>query len=335
MPMQQLTEAQPLAPLDTAHALTFTVIVPTFRRAAQLLECLRALAVQELPPSQVIVVVRDIDAQTKATLDDHVGPAPEVVFVARGGQTHALNSALKHATGELVAFTDDDAIPKPDWLRQLAAEFADPTVGGVGGKVIVPRQTAKDSSRRHLVGSVSPLGRPRGNHHLGDGRARDVMWLKGVNMSYRRELCWFDESLRGAGAQVANDSEIALRIHDAGWRIIYSPTAAVDHRAGPRFDADCRNTRSITAMSDAVFNETLVLLRWLPASARRRAYAYLLLVGVPRGPGPLGAIKAVVTRRRSCAEAFELCRHATASRFEARREWRATRDQTNETPRVD
>jgi GT2 family glycosyltransferase len=330
--MQQLTQAQQISTSMSPRAPTFTVVVPTFRRTEQLIDCLRALAAQELVPSQVIVVVRDIDAQTKDALAALDETLVEIVFVTRGGQTHALNSALKYATGEIVAFTDDDAIPKPEWLEQLAAEYADPAVGGVGGKVIVPLQTAAGSSTRRKVGSVSVFGRPHGNHHLGDGDVRDVQWLKGVNMSYRRELCWFDESLRGAGAQVANDSEIALRIRDAGWRIVYSPVAAVDHHAGPRFDADSRNTRSITAMRDAVFNETLVLLRWLPPGSRRRTFAFLLLVGVPRGAGPLGATKAVLTRRRSPVEAFVNCKQATAARLEARREWRATRDQRNETP---
>jgi cellulose synthase/poly-beta-1,6-N-acetylglucosamine synthase-like glycosyltransferase len=332
--MQQMRQAQRVPDSAAASAPAFTVIVPTFRRTAQLMTCLRALAVQELPPAQVIVVVRDEDAQTKSALAEFEGPRPDIVIVNRRGQTHALNSALRRATGDIVAFTDDDAAPRPQWLAQLAIPYADPRVGGVGGKVIVPRQTAAGSSARLVVGTVSPFGRPLGNHHLGDGDARDVQWLKGVNMSYRRELCRFDESLRGAGAQVANDSDIALRIHAAGWRIVYAPEAAVDHYAGPRFDADGRDSQSIQAMRDAVFNETLVLLRWLPPRDRRRVFAYLLAVGVPKGAGPLGACKAVVTGRRTPADAVVNCRHATAARLEAWREWRSTRNRKDDTPRA-
>ncbi|MGH2906344.1 MAG: glycosyltransferase family 2 protein [Solirubrobacterales bacterium] len=329
--------AHELTPVATAprreiSRFSTSVIVPTYRRPEQLAGCLRALARQELPPDQVIVVVRAGDDVSSGVAKSDRGVIPDIVTVERRGQTHALNSALERAAGDIVAFTDDDAEPAPDWLARLVTHYADPKVGGVGGKVVVPGQTSAGSSERYLVGGVSAIGRPHGNHHLGDGPARDVLWLKGVNMSFRRELCHFDESLRGDGAQVANDSEIALRIHAAGWRIVYDPAASVEHFAGPRFDADARGTKSIRAMRDAVFNETLVLLRWLPPMARRRAFTYLLLVGVPRGGGPLGAIKAVAAGRRSPRDAAANCRDATEARIEALREWRAERDKPNPTP---
>lgn len=299
-----------------------TVVVPTFRRPDTLIGCLDALARQTRPPEQVIVVIREEDDETREATRDRKAENVEFAIVQRPGQTHALNTALRTARGEVVAFTDDDAEPRPDWIERLTVHYADPLVGAVGGKVIVPRQTAAGSSAELLVGSVSAVGRPLGNHHLGDGPARPVMWLKGVNMSFRRELCAFDESLRGSGAQVANDSDISLRVYAAGWRVIYEPGAAVDHYAGPRFDEDGRDSKTIRANRDAVYNETLVLMRWLPPLKRFAAASYLLLVGVPRGPGPLGALKAVLTGRSNPSDALRSARHATAARFEAIRDRR-------------
>lgn len=310
-----------------------TVVVPTFRRSDQLLACLRALERQTLPPAQTIVVVRDEDDETRAALDAYQGHRPEIVGVSRAGQTHALNTALRQASGEVVAFTDDDAEPRPDWLENLAVHYRDPYVGGVGGKVVVPVLTAAGSSVRVSVGRVSAIGRPHGNHHLGDGPARDALWLKGVNMSFRRPLCSFDESLHGPGAQVANDSDIALRIHAAGWRIVYEPAAAVDHYAGPRHDGDGRDRQTIQATQDAVFNETLVLLRWLPPGKRVLAFTYLMLLGVPRGVGPLGALKDVVERQQKPIDAARNCGYATAARVGALRLWLAERAAPNPTPR--
>ncbi|MFY9488732.1 MAG: glycosyltransferase [Solirubrobacterales bacterium] len=331
-PTQSIENPTQSRPADTS-AITvpvitvpvITVIVPTFRRTGQLLECLAALAGQTLPPAKVIVVVRDEDQETRTALARWYGPQPTITTVKRPGQTHAMNSALRDAIGDIVAFTDDDAVPRADWLERLAEHYRDQTVGGVGGKVIVPRQTAAGSDPRLPVGAVTRTGRPLGNHHLGDGPARDVLWLKGVNMSYRRSLCGFDESLRGRGAQVANDSDIALRIHAAGWRIVYDPAAAVDHFAGPRFDADARGRQSVQAMRDAVFNETLVLLRWLRGWRRPAAVAYLFAVGVPRGPGPLGAIKAALSGRRSARDALLDSAHSTAARVSAVGRWIAER----------
>ncbi|MFY9265809.1 MAG: glycosyltransferase [Solirubrobacterales bacterium] len=324
------TEAPSSAPARPP-APSFSVVVPTFRRCDQLIACIEGLTHQTLPPAQVIVVVRDEDEVTRGALATYSGPTPTIVGVARPGQTHALNTALEHAVGEVVAFTDDDAVPRPDWLETLGRHYADPHVGGVGGKVIVPRQTAAGSDARLPVGVVSIFGRPCGNHHLGDGPARDVQWLKGVNMSYRRQLCGFDESLLGRGAQVANDSDIALRIHAAGWRVVYDPAAKVDHYAGPRFDEDARGSQTLKAMRDAVFNETFVLLRWLRGWRRPAALGYLLIVGVPRGPGPLGALKAVLSRRRGASGASVDAFHATAARLSAVRRW-LTEPATDSTP---
>lgn len=329
--MSTATQALPASD-QSAPAATFavTVVVPTFRRPATLIGCLNALTNQSLPPTQVVVVVRSEDIETRAALAERDDERVELATVELPGQTHALNTALKQATGDVVAFTDDDAEPRRDWLERLCVHYADPMVGAVGGKVIVPKQTDSGSRNDLIVGEVSAIGRPLGNHHLGDGPARPVMWLKGVNMSYRRQLCRFDESLRGSGAQVANDSEIALRAYAAGWRVIYEPNAAVDHYAGPRFDEDGRDSKTIRANRDAVFNETLVLMRWLPRAKRIRAVAYLLLVGVPRGPGPVGAVKAVLARRLTITDAVRSTRHASASRIEAIRA--ARRDQPESAP---
>ncbi len=311
---------------------TVSVVVPTYRRSDQLLRCLESLARQTHRPSQVLVIVRNADRETVAALAADPALTPEIVRVERPGQTHALNAALRHATGEIVAFTDDDAEPRPDWIERLAVHFNDPLVGGVGGKVVVRGLTDRYSSSRLPVGRVSAIGRPHGNHHLGDGPARHVQWLKGVNMSYRRALCAFDETLRGPGAQVANDSDVALRIRAAGWHIVYEPAAAVDHFAGPRFDGDGRDRQTRDATYDAVFNETLVLLRWLEGRQRWAAFAYLLLVGVPRGIGPLGAAKDVIQRRRGPFEAAANCRLACSARIDALSRWRRERFAHNSTP---
>ncbi|MBJ7354226.1 MAG: glycosyltransferase family 2 protein [Thermoleophilaceae bacterium] len=321
-------------PVSTAPA--FTVIVPTFRRVTSLRECLLGLSNQSLAPAQLIVVVRTEDDETAAALPQlsaEVGEF-EIVRVERPGQTHALNTAIARAEHELVAFIDDDAVPKRDWLLRLAEQFEDPSVGAVGGKLIVPQVTASESSERLRVGGLTALGQPRGNHHAGDGEAREVQWLRGANMSYRRQLCRFDESLRGDGAQVANDSEASLRVHAAGWRVIYVPAAAVFHNAAPRTGADQRGRPSNRAMRDASFNEMITLLRWLPAGQGRRAAIYLLLAGTPRTPGPMSAVRSIVTGRQDISTAMTRCANATWGRVAAVRQWSRDRGQEDWAPRA-
>lgn len=234
----------------------------------------------------------------------------------------------------MIAFIDDDAVPRRDWLLRLAEQFEDRTVGAVGGKLIVPQVTAAQSSDRLRVGRLTRLGCPSGNHHAGDGAAREVQWLRGANMSFRRDLCRFDESLRGEGAQVANDSEASLRVHAAGWRVIYTPDAAVFHNAAPRTGADQRDRPSGRALRDTAFNEMLVLMRWLPAGQRLRAGLYLMIIGVPPTPGPFGAVRTIAIGRLGPLEAVMRCVNASWGRVAALRVWSRERDHEDWAPRA-
>ena len=124
-----------------ADLLTVSVVVPTFRRTAHLQRCLSALAEQRRRPEQVVVVVRDTDEATRAYLAAGTPPglSVEVVGVGVPGMVAALNAGLCAARGDIVAFTDDDAAPWPDWIERLRQHFeSEPHLGGVGGRDWIP-----------------------------------------------------------------------------------------------------------------------------------------------------------------------------------------------------
>jgi len=54
------------------------------------------------------------------------------VEVDRPTQTAAMAAGVERAEGDVIAFTDDDAVPRRDWLTRIASHFEDPRVGGVG-----------------------------------------------------------------------------------------------------------------------------------------------------------------------------------------------------------
>ena len=188
--------------------LKITVVVPTYRRPTDLARCLNALGQQTRPIDEVIVTIRDIDSATwefMAEFGDRTLPL-QTIRVEEPGVIAAMNLAFAHAKGEIIALTDDDAAPRPDWTARLEAHFlADDRVGGVGGRDWVHQggQTLDDA--RPVVGKLQWFGRVIGNHHLGVGAAQSVDVLKGVNMAWRRSAIdgrRFDDRLRGTGAQV-------------------------------------------------------------------------------------------------------------------------------------
>jgi cellulose synthase/poly-beta-1,6-N-acetylglucosamine synthase-like glycosyltransferase len=213
----------------------------------------------------------------------------KTVTVPEAGVVAALNAGLAAASGEIVAITDDDAVPTPDWIARLECLFAtDQRIGGVGGRDWVHEAGGIASGGRTVVGRVSWYGRVVGNHHLGVGGPREVDVLKGVNMSFRRralESIRLDERLWGQGAQPHWEIPLSLAVKRRGWKVIYDPAAAVDHYPAERHGPDQRWWSSQAALRDAVHNETYALLRWLPWWQKIATFLYGIVVGTRQAPG--------------------------------------------------
>lgn len=269
---------------------TIAVIVPSYRRPSDLERCLAALARQTRRADQVLVVARPDDVATWAVARSAPSSLPvETVAVATGGVVAALNTGLECASREIVAFTDDDAAPRPDWLERIAAHFAaDPSLGGVGGRDWIFQHGRLEDGQTAVVGKLSWFGRCVGSHHLGVGAPREVDVLKGVNMAFRAAALAgvrFDERLRGGGAQVGNELGVSLAVKRGGWKLLYDPAVAVDHFPAARHDEDQRNTFSPLAIRNAVFNETLLLCGHFGSLRRLAFMLWAIGVGDRAAPG--------------------------------------------------
>lgn len=270
--------------------VSVSVVVPSYRRTVALKSCLRALAKQSLQPVEVLVVLRADDSESRIAVAETASGA-RVLMVDRPGQVAALNRGCEAARGEFIAITDDDALPRPNWLRGIAARFAtDPGIGAVGGRDVVHRDGRNEDGAAVRVGRVLWWGRRVGNHHL-RSTLQDVDFLKGVNMAFRaRARQPFDPRLLGEGAQVANDLEASWSVRRRGWRVIYDPDVVVDHYPAPRYDDDGRDERSIRAQHDEQHNETYALLCHATWWHRLILLGYRLLIGTRKAPGLLLAV---------------------------------------------
>jgi glycosyltransferase involved in cell wall biosynthesis len=286
--------------------LHLSVLVPTYRRPADLQRCLAAIAAQSRRADEIIVVCRADDEATRTVLDRWASDARLTsVNVARPGVVAALNAGLERVTGDIVAITDDDAAPRPDWLLRIEEHFLQsPEVGGLGGRDFLPGWDTMPGASR--VGMLAWFGRQIGNHHLGIGGARYVHMLKGVNMSFRVaaiDRIRFDERLRGSGAQVHNELAFSLAVRRKGWKLLYDPAVAVDHYPAARFDEDQRSAASQLAIRNSAFNETLTLLEHLPKPAQIIFLGWALLIGARDLPGCLQAVRLGI-RRDPAAQRF-------------------------------
>ena len=310
--------------------MRISVVVPTFRRPTNLLRCLEALKRQQLPPDEVLVAVRDDDPATWAALVAWEGGKLPLRLVCADllGASEARNRCLDRAVGDLLVMTDDDTIPRPEWLGRIHDRFAaDPALGGLGGPDWIGGRETAPETRATVVGRVQWWGRRLGNHHRGSREALTVEWLKGANMSFRREALRsvrFGRLLRGAAAQFGEDFAVSLEVASARWKLVYDPAVAVDHFPGVLpGGSDHRGLTDPVSLEDASHNETVVLLGYLPPRRRVVFLLWALAVGTRLLPGALVAGYLLITQRRT--NSLGRCRIVWRGRLAGWRTWRKAR----------
>jgi glucosyl-dolichyl phosphate glucuronosyltransferase len=222
---------------------TFSVIIATRNRQALLAVTLEAIAAQQWPADGVEVIVAD-NGSTDATpqvvaeaLRRRGSPLIRYLFVAEPGKSAAVNQALAIATGDLIAFTDDDVRPEPDWLTRLSAAFDETQADFVAGRVRPAWETTPPdwvSPSVYGVIAVPENGDERLEITLGQHQIMPI----GANMAVRRSVIGSIGGLRldlgkiDGSLRTGEDHEFFLRMLHAGFRGIYEPTAVVHHRVG-------------------------------------------------------------------------------------------------------
>ena len=195
-----------------------SVIVCTYNGSRNwLAECFRHLKKIDYPNYEVIVVD---DGSTDRFTDCARDYGFRLIRTPNSGLGNARNTGLFAATGEIVAYIDDDAYPDPDWLKYLAATFLHSGFVGVGGPNLPP---CGDGWIADCVANS-----PGGPIHvlLTD---REAEHIPGCNMAYRKSallgIGGFDERFRVAG----DDVDVCWSLQKRDWKLGFSPAAVVWH----------------------------------------------------------------------------------------------------------
>jgi GT2 family glycosyltransferase len=194
-----------------------SVVVCSYNGARTLRDCFDGLIRLEYPNFEVIVVNDGSHDQTASITREY---AFRLISTQNRGLSSARNTGLKAATGEIVAYLDDDAWPDPHWLSYLADAFLRTAHAGVGGPNMPP---PGDGLVADCVGNA-----PGGPTHvlLSD---REAEHIPGCNMAFRKTaleaIGGFDPRFRMAG----DDLDVCWRLQEQGWTLGFSPAAVVWH----------------------------------------------------------------------------------------------------------
>ncbi len=286
--------------------------IPTFERPAFVRRAVASVLAQTRPPDEVLVVYRGDDHGTIATFDElKAMPRAEIIRflpVHAPGMLPPIFKAVEECSGDVIVFMDDDAVAYPDWLQRLCSFYADPVVGGVGGRAVDWWDGAKvHHPPVRTVGKLHWYGRLVGNMYRDfiPDRPTDVDSLMGGNMSYRAALvreCLPDARL-SHNVSFYWELDVALRVKAKGYRLVYDPHAIVDHYSAPRSVAGLRTPNS-EGVYWSNYNYAFIMMSHLSLPRRACFLAYTSLVGDGNAPGLVKLAQLLVKGTRGLPALF-------------------------------
>ena len=208
-----------------------SVIVCTHNGSSTIRDCLEGIEQLDYPNLEVIVVDDGSKDGTAAVAEDF---DVQLIRTANLGLSSARNTGIGAASGEIVAFLDDDSVPDRHWLRYLVSELLENDHAGVGGPNIPP-------SRARTVPEAIACG-PGGPIHvlLTDKVAEHI---PGCNMAFWKDALeavgGFDSRFRVAG----DDVDICWRLQEFGLTLGFSAAAMVWHRSRSNLGSYLRQQR--------------------------------------------------------------------------------------------
>jgi len=218
-----------------------TVAVCTRDRTVDLALCLQALSCLDYPALDILVVDNAPSSDATERLVRTAYPNVRYVCEPRPGLDWARNRAIIEARGEIIAYTDDDVVVDPGWVKALATVFAEnPEVMAVTG-LVVPYELETEAQILFEMSGGFGRGFERKWYRVDQDSKMPWAYLgtgqfgTGANMAYRRSLFdqvgYFDPALDvGTVTNGGGDLEMFFRVLKEGHTLVYEPSAIVRHR---------------------------------------------------------------------------------------------------------
>lgn len=267
-----------------------SVVVCTRNRPQHLAECVVSLLRQTRKPKEIIVVddASENDLNLKEFFSRKISKhrrkdgsiifgknRVNMIFVknkTRQGVVKSRNLGISMASGDVIAFIDDDGVAHKEWVGSLKRVYKNKDIVGAGGPVIETRIDPKNNNKTALGRGLSKITKQGDflvNFHVKKGSdvkklSRSyVKFLQGSNMSFRKssllKVNGFDASFKGNFLR--EETDLCLRVSKTG-KIVFEPSAVTYHNT-----AKSGGTRDVTSVKDYLYwyfrNSSLLFLRAL------------------------------------------------------------------------
>ena len=283
--------AAPVGPVLSLASICFpqheevdvSIIIPVFNQFEYTHACLASLqAVQEQPCFEVIVVD---DCSTDST-PEVITQIPGVVYLrndSNSGFIASCNAGAKTARGKYLVFLNNDTLVKPGWLTALLDTFKEERRAGiVGSKLLYPDGRLQEAggiiwqdASGWNYGKFDDPGKPEYNY------LRDVDYCSAAALMVPKALF---ESAGGFDSRYApgyyEDTDLAFKVRQAGYRVLYQPLSEVIHHEGATGGTDI----STGAKKHQEINRSTFAEVWSDELAKRPANGDVTFLQRPRTP---------------------------------------------------
>ncbi len=255
--------------------MDISLIICTRDRSQKLARCLESIRHITFDRSwELILVDNGSTDQTAAVISEFIETADIraiYLFEPRGGKSTGLNVALETASGQILAFTDDDCYPAPDFLSQVWSAFEDPSVGYIGGRIMLHDP---DDYPITINESMTPVAFPGKSFVCGG-------CIQGANMAFRQrvllDIGGFDPLFGPGTLFISEEIEAVGRASAMGWKGEYHPEVVVRHHHG-RKAADVPAVSKSYALGRGAYHMKILLkghqLLWFARSIYQLRWRY-------------------------------------------------------------
>jgi glycosyltransferase involved in cell wall biosynthesis len=210
---------------DTAESrvapIAVSIVVPTYRRDDLLRQCLAALEKQRFDAGRYEILIADDSGQptTRSVVENFRRRCRAPMRYVAVGPTHgpaaARNAGWRAARGRVIAFTDDDCQPQPDWLREGLQTLDSTGAEAASGRVVVPLPRCPTDYEKNFAGLES---------------AEFVTANCFCVRQALESIGGFDERFTRAWRE---DSDLQFALLERGFRIVRADSAIVVHPLRP------------------------------------------------------------------------------------------------------